>query len=259
MTRRIEVSGLAAGLVVAGLLLAACGSSGPSASTTTTSSSTTSTTITSGGGLQPTALGAGQCQAGSLSDGSSYGQVAVAAGTQCATAIAVATAAGPAAGSSYTSNGFTCTPTQQGDTSAWTSSWGGTYDTYICVDGSSAVAFNWGQIYTYETTDPVSSTQPLTPAALGAGECQAMKLSDGSTFAQIALSNAACVAVDFVAKGASAAAGSAYTSNGYACTATAEGSSSAWAPAWSGAFYAYVCTFGTQELAFTWGKDYVYK
>ncbi len=242
-------------MAVSAALLAGCGSSSPASSATT---STTSTSTTSGGGLQPTALGDGQCSAGTLADGTSYGQVAI-SGTTCSTAATVADGAGTAAGASYTSSGFTCTSTKQGPGSAWTSSWGGTYSSYRCVDGSSATAFNWGRIYTYDETAGTSSATPFAPAPLGSGQCKAMTLAGDSTFAQIALSNAACDAVDYVAARAPAAHGTAYTSNGYACSATREGAGSTWASAWSGTYDAYVCTFGTQQLAFTWGKHYVYR
>ena len=260
--RRAELA--SAAVLLAGVCLAACGSSSapPSSSqstTTTTSSTTTTTTGSPGGTLQPAALGEGQCQASSLADGSSYGQVAVTGGTSCTTAAAVAAGARPAAGTSYTASGFSCTPTVQGPTTEWTSSWGGTYYSYSCVDGTSQVAFNWGQIYTYGQTVGAATTTALQPAALGAGQCQAAKLPDGSTYAQIAVSNAACAAVAYVAKGAVIAAGTDFTSNGYGCTATPEGAGSPWAAAWSGTYTAYRCTFGTQQLAFTWGKHYVYK
>lgn len=263
--RGIRASLASVGLVLAGLCLGACGSSSspPSSSTstttTTTSTTTTTTSASSGGTLQPAALGEGQCQASSLADGSSYGQVAVSSGTTCTTAASVAAGAGPAAGAGYTASGFACTPTVQGPTTEWTASWGGTYYSYACEDGSSQVAFNWGQIYTYNQTLGAATTTALQPAALGAGQCQAAKLSDGSTYAQIAVSNAACAAVAYVAKGAVVAAGSTFTSNGFGCTATPEGAGSPWAAAWSGSYTAYRCTFGTQQLAFTWGKHYIYK
>lgn len=241
-------------MVVSAILLVGCGSSSPS-STSTSSSSTTSTTAA--GGLQPTALGEGQCAAGTLADDTSYGQVAVSS-TTCSTAATVAAGAGAAAGASYTASGFTCTSTMQGPTSAWTSSWGGTYYSYRCADGTSETAFNWGPIYTYDETVGTSSASPFAPAPLGSGQCRATRLADGSTFAQIALSDAACDAVDYVAASAPSADGAAYTSNGYSCAGTKEGAGSAWAAAWSGTYYAYVCTFGSQKLGFTWGKDYVY-
>jgi hypothetical protein len=246
-------------MAVSTVLLAACGSSSPSSSPTTSSTTTTTPTApTAPTGLQPTALGEGQCGAASLAGGSSVGQIAVASGTSCATASAVETGAGAAAGASYTASGFTCAATPQGPGSAWTASWGGTYVSYSCADGTSATAFNWGPIYTYDQTVGTSSATPFAPAPLGSGECQATRLPDGSTYAQIALSNAACAAVAYVAADAPTADGAGYTSNGYACTATKEGSGSTWASAWSGTYYAYVCTFGNQQLGFTWGKDYVY-
>lgn len=227
-------------LALSGALLAGCGSSSEPS-------------------LQPAALGHGQCQASTLAEGSSYGQVAIAHGATCTTASEVADGAGAAAGASFHADGYSCKATKQGPTSAWTSSWGGDYVSYSCADGSAQVAFNWGQIYTYDEVIGAPSAATLDPASLGNGQCQARALSDGSTFAQIAVSDAACDAVYHVANAAASAAGSDYTSNGYVCVATPEGAGSEWAAAWSGTYYAYRCTFGEQRLAFTWGKDYIYQ
>lgn len=250
VTPRRQITWFASvGLLLTGALLAGCGSSGPKAAPTTT------TTLP---GLAPTALGEGQCQASTLADGSSYGQIAIASGATCTTAAQVATGASAAAGASYSADGYSCTGTVQGPSSEWASSWGGTYYSYSCADGSSEVAFNWGEIYTYDSVVGSPSSNPLSPAPLGQGQCQAASLPGGSVYAQIAVSDAACDAVAYVAKGAPAAAGANYQSNGYSCVGTKEGAGSKWASAWGGTYYAYRCTFGKQRLAFTWGTDYTY-
>lgn len=103
---------------------------------------------TTGGTLQPAPVGSGQCQAQSFSDGSVYAQIAV-SGTDCNTAAAVAQGSDTAKGAPYSSDGFSCTATQEGPGSAWSSAWGGTYYAYSCANGSEQVAFTWGTDYTY--------------------------------------------------------------------------------------------------------------
>src|SRR5262249_40814184 len=100
------------------------------------------------------------------------------------------------------------------------------------------------------TTPPSSGS--LQPAPVGSGECQAQQFSDGSVYAQIAVSNASCGAAASVAQGADSAQGAPYASSGFSCTATAEGAGSAWASAWGGTYYAYSCADGSEQVAFNW-------
>ncbi len=94
---------------------------------------------------------------------------------------------------------------------------------------------------------------------MGSGQCQAEKFPDQSVFAQIAIAGgASCSALEAVAYGADAARGAAYSRAGFSCAATAEGSGSTWASAWTGTYYAYSCASGAQRLAFNWGTQYAY-
>jgi hypothetical protein len=118
-------------------------------SATSDSGSGNGGTTTTTGTLQPAPVGSGECQAESFSDGSVYAQIAV-ANTDCTTAAAVAQDSDTAQGAPYSSDGFSCTATQEGPGSTWSSAWGGTYYAYSCADGSEQVAFNWGTDYTYD-------------------------------------------------------------------------------------------------------------
>ena len=46
--------------------------------------------------------------------------------------------------------------------------------------------------------------------------------------------------------------------DGFSCSATAEGPVSRWSLAWGGTYYAYSCADGSLEVAFDWGTDYTY-
>jgi hypothetical protein len=106
------------------------------------------------------------------------------------------------------------------------------------------------------TTAPSSGA--LQPAPVGSGECQAEEFSDGSVYAQIAVSDTSCDVAATVAQDADSAQGAPYSSDGFSCTATAEGPGSAWSSAWGGTYYAYSCADGSEQVAFNWGTDYTY-
>jgi hypothetical protein len=212
---------------------------------------------------QPTAPGYGECDAGSLSDGSSYGQIAISDGASCTTAESVIEGAASAAGAAYKSNGYSCTATKEGSGTQWSSYWGdATFYAYDCINGNKQVAFNWqsASAGSNEST-PSSSSTPSTPANStnsqgqlqptepGDGECGA-----GATYGQIAISgNATCTVAESIVQGAASAAGAAYKSNGYSCTATKEGSGTEWSSYWSdNTFYLYTCSNGSDQVAFNW-------
>ena len=238
--------------LVTGAVLAGCG--GGSSPTT----STTTSTSPPGASLQPAALGAGQCPASLVADGSAYGQVAV-HDASCSTVVAIADQAPTSGTGTFSSNGYTCTPTEQGASSPWASAWGGEYVSYSCTGASGQLAFNRGVDYIYEQAVGGSTgTGSLRPAKLGLGECQAAHLADGATYAQIALSNAACSTAVDAATAAPAGTGADFTWNGFSCTATTEGAGSPWAAAWAGAYVAYSCHYGDEQVAFTLGRRYIY-
>jgi hypothetical protein len=109
------------------------------------------------------------------------------------------------------------------------------------------------------STTPAPSSGALQPAPVGSGQCQAEGFSDGSVYAQIAVSNTTCDVAATVAQEADSAEGAPYTSDGFSCTATAEGAGSAWSSAWGGTYYAYSCADGSDQVAFNWGTDYTYE
>lgn len=102
------------------------------------------------------------------------------------------------------------------------------------------------------------SSGPLQPAPVGSGQCQAEGFSDGSVYGQIAVSNTTCSVAATVAQDADLAQGAPYTSDGFPCTATAEGAGSPWASAWGGTCYAYSCADGSEQVAFNSGTEYTY-
>ena len=72
----------------------------------------------------------------------------------------------------------------------------------------------------------------------------------GAEYAQVAVSGGAdCNTANTVA---GAAKGTNYTSNGYSCTATKQGSNTKWSSFWSGTFYSYYCSDGSKQIAFNW-------
>lgn len=111
---------------------------------------------------------------------------------------------------------------------------------------------------------PAGSTAPgagggsLKPTGVSEGQCQAKKFPDDSAYAQIAISATNCGVAESVAFGADAAKGGSYSRAGFACSGTAEGAGSTWVAAWTGTYYAYSCTSGSQQVAFNWGTDYAY-
>ena len=209
--------------------------------------------------LQPPPVGSGQCAPARFPDGSIYAEVGV-ADASCTQAALAAAGADKAAGKSYHASGFSCSSKSEGPGSEWVSAWGGTYYAYSCQDGLEQVAFNWGRDYTYATiTNPADTTTGhLNPAPLGSGQCQAGVLKGGSVYAQIAVQDATCAQVTNAAAGAVKAKGKTYEDDGFKCTATREGTGSAWAAAWDGTYYSYSCKDGAQLVAFNWGKHYAY-
>ncbi len=91
---------------------------------------------------------------------------------------------------------------------------------------------------------------------MGDGQCEYQEFSDGSYQAQIAVYEASCALAHMTGLGAPPAAGGAYNSDGFHCTATAEGAGSEWGSDWSGTFYAYDCVAGAAQVAFNWGPHY---
>jgi hypothetical protein len=226
-------------VVTAGVGLSACGSSSPP-------------------NLKPSALGSGKCQAATLSGNAGYGQFATSEAT-CTDAETVAAAVAASSGTIKSDDGYSCTAKTEGPGTTWAASFGGTYKTYRCTKGSNVLAFNWGLNYIYGSAivpqTPVVGT--LEPSALGAGECQAADLSVGSVFAQIDASHAACSTATDLADQAATAQGSDFAWNGFRCTSTSEGAGSTWASAWTGAYDAYTCADGDEQVAFNWGLHYL--
>jgi hypothetical protein len=98
----------------------------------------------------------------------------------------------------------------------------------------------------------------LQPAAVGRGLCPAKKFLDRSVYAQVAAVGVKCPDVESVAFGADGAHGAGYSRAGFTCAAAPQGAGSTWAPAWSGAYYAYSCASGARQIAFNWGTQYMY-
>jgi len=107
--------------------------------------------------------------------------------------------------------------------------------------------------YNPPTSSPPATTPTVTiggPGALqptlpGDGQCGA-----AANYAQIAISGAAtCTTAEAVVQAAN---GSNFSSNGYSCSATKEGSNTQWSSYWSGNFYAYTCSNGSNQIAFNW-------
>lgn len=202
--------------------------------------------------LLPTAVGAGECDAEA-----NYAQIAIAGGATCTTAADVINDA-KAGGASYTSNGYTCKSTSESSSgnNQWASYWDGTFYAYSCADGNNQIAFNWqpaDNSTSSSSPSPSSSTPTVTvggsgalqPTLPGDGECGA-----AANYAQIAISGGAtCTTAESVV---AAATGSNFSSNGYSCTATKEGSNTQWSSYWEGDFYAYTCADGSSQIAFNW-------
>jgi hypothetical protein len=120
--------------------------------------------------------------------------------------------------------------------------------------GANGAAYNYGDAVALGAAPPPA----LLPTAVGQGQCQAISFSDGSVAAQIAISGTTCSTADTVLQGAVNGRGSAYSADGFACSATSEGAGSEWSSAWGGTYYAYYCVSGSQQVAFNWGTDYTY-
>jgi hypothetical protein len=201
-----------------------------------------------GPALQPTGIGGAQCD---VSD--NYAQVAISGGASCTTAESVIQDATKANGANYKSNGYSCSATKQGSNTQWSSYWSGTFYSYSCADGKNQIAFNWQPASAANNPPSTPSTPTVTiggPGALqptlpGDGQCGA-----STNYAQIAISGGAtCTTAEVVA---AAANGSNFSSNSYSCSATKEGSNTQWSSYWSGNFYAYTCSNGSNQIAFNW-------
>jgi|GEM_PF-3443894 len=203
--------------------------------------------------LQPTEVGGAQCDVGG-----NYGQVAISGGASCTAAEAVIQDATVPNGAFYKSNGYSCTATKQGSNTQWSSYYNGTFYSYSCADGSSQIAFNWQPA----SADNSGGTSPDTPVTStptvtigGSGALQPTLPGDGqcgasTNYAQIAIAGGAtCTTAEAVV---AAANGSDFSSNGYTCKATKEGSNTQWSSYWSGDFYAYTCADGSSQIAFNW-------
>lgn len=227
--------------------------------------------VRANGGLQPTAVGQGMCQARAFPDGSVQAQIAVQQ-TPCAVATGtLGVVADLARGTPYAIVGFTCKAKAEGPGSPWAAAWSSTYYAYNCTHGVAQAAFNWGRHYSYglgsSTTSGSTNTETATfstghhllPAALGQGMCQARSFADGSVQAQIAVYQATCtIATGTLGPAADRAGGAPYTVGGFTCKATVEGAGSPWAAAWHGTYYAYSCAVGATQVAFNWGRHYIY-
>lgn len=119
-------------------------------------------------------------------------------------------------------------------------------------------AASWKNVPAGSSPTTSSPAGSLKPTPVGSGQCQAMKFPDESAYAQIAVSVASCTVAESVGFGADAAKGGSYNRGGFSCTGTAEGAGSTWASAWTGTYYVYSCTSGSEQVAFNWGTDYAY-
>ncbi len=238
-----------------------------------------------GNRLLPSPLGEGQCEYQEFVDQSFQAQLAVYK-ANCTEADALGTGAFQARGAAYHADGFACTAKAEGAGSEWASAWTGTYYVYDCKAGAAQVAFNWGPHYgnsgsggsggggtstgsggsavisgggggsASSGTDHYGPGNRLLPSPLGEGQCEYQEFVDRSFQAQIAVYDANCTQADAVGIGAYRAKGGAYSADGFACTAKAEGAGSEWASAWTGTYYAYDCKAGATQIAFNWGPHY---
>ncbi|MGD0811886.1 MAG: hypothetical protein ABSA91_19575 [Acidimicrobiales bacterium] len=231
--------------------------------------------------LLPAPLSEGQCQYQEFTDNSYQAQISVFE-ANCTQADAVGIGAFQARGGAYHGDGFACTATAAGAGSEWASTWVGTYYIYNCKAGAVQIAFNWGPHYDASGpstssnggsgggtviagggggspsggTDHFGPGHKLLPAPAGYGQCEYQEFSDGSYQAQIAVDDANCTQADSVGIGADKAKGAAYSADGFACKAVSEGAGSEWASRWTGTYYAYDCTAGSEQVAFNWGPHY---
>ncbi|MFI5270814.1 MAG: hypothetical protein ACHQT9_02095 [Candidatus Saccharimonadales bacterium] len=91
----------------------------------------------------------------------------------------------------------------------------------------------------------------LQPSAIGGTQCDNPSTSDGATTGQMAVSGGAtCAEADAVIQDANNKEGTNYSSNGYTCTATKQGSNTQWSSYWNNNFYTYSCASGSKQLAF---------
>jgi hypothetical protein len=131
---------------------------------------------------------------------------------------------------------------------------GGTSCASVAVAGDPVIS--GGPKETYAGTAHFGRNHKLLPSPLNEGQCQYQEFVDSSYQAQIAVSGANCTQADAVGIGAFEARGAACHSDGFACTAVAEGAGSEWASVWTGTYYAYNCKSGAEQVAFNWGPHY---
>lgn len=126
-----------------------------------------------------------------------------------------------------------------------------------CGGGSGASSATTAPGPSSATTSSATSSN-LEPTALGDGQCYAGGATGGGVYAQVAESNTTCEVATTVAATAGNAKGTAFSLDGFSCTAVVAGSSSPWASAWSGTYYTYSCKNGDKQVAFNWGSNYSY-
>ncbi len=126
-----------------------------------------------------------------------------------------------------------------------------------CGGGSGASSATTAPGSSSATTSS-SGSGHLQPSALGDGQCYAGAGTGGGVYAQVAETNTTCEVAVTVAATAGNAKGTAFSLDGFSCTAVVAGSSSPWASAWSGTYYTYSCKNGDEQVAFNWGSNYAY-
>lgn len=101
------------------------------------------------------------------------------------------------------------------------------------------------------SSNTFGSNGELEPTPIGGTQCDNPTLSDGSTTGQMAVSGGAtCTDADSVIQGANGKNGANYSSGGYNCTGTRQGSNTQWSSYWNNNFYTYSCADGSSQVAF---------
>jgi len=91
----------------------------------------------------------------------------------------------------------------------------------------------------------------LEPSVIGGTQCDNPTLNDGALTGQMAVSGGAtCTEADAAILATNNIEGTNYSSNGYSCTATKQGSNTQWSSYWNNNFYSYSCASGSKQLAF---------
>lgn len=104
---------------------------------------------------------------------------------------------------------------------------------------------------TATTPSTPSNNSVLEPTAIGGTQCDNPTLSDGSTTGQMAVSGGAtCSDADSAVQSANNRNGANYSSGGYSCTGTQQGSNTQWSDYWNNDFYTYSCANGSKQVAF---------